>query len=600
MVAVGAGAVVHPHLASVTPGGNGTASINLNQPIASFNINTYEGSEEEDSEVMGLVWPEVYIVQDNNTITPNLDLLTQAPTTTVTAGVQKTVYKISSSAKWYDGTPIDAVDFQYNWQALSGSSTYKDIKNKPYDIGGDTGYDLIKSVTGSAPFASGTGTSCKAAYRGSLCPNGLTVTVTYKKHDTFADWKSLFGSIAPEHILAVKGWNKVGPHCSSTLNNTIMSGSWYYISNCTGSLDTGETVTLTRNPNYWGTAAALKNIVFVDAVGDDDSGIADLASGTINVFYPNTPTSTYISNAQANSGVVDYSSAPGDEFEHVDFNENNPYLSKLLVREAVAHAINRQTIVTDVADPVAPGTQPLGNRLILPGQVGYVDGSNGGTADTNYTSVNDSLAASELTAAGYHMGTDGKIQTTGTGNKHDMTFQLLTTTAAARASECTIIQSDEAAIGITVKCNEESSPWCNIESPTHAIAVANGGAQAGCIMSIAGGSYDLALFAWVGSPFLSGNEAVYSNPTTPAGGENWTGFNNATVTTDLANAATATTPTAEQTDCDNADTILWQNMDTLPLYQKPIMFAWTHGLKNVIMNPTSAGPTWDGNEWGYN
>ena len=55
-----------------------------------------------------------------------------------------------------------------------------------------------------------------------LCPNGRTVTVTFKP--SFADWRSLFTNIVPAHIARTVGWNTgfTGPA-------QVISGSWFKI-----------------------------------------------------------------------------------------------------------------------------------------------------------------------------------------------------------------------------------------------------------------------------------------------------------------------------------------------------------------------------------
>jgi len=56
--------------------------------------------------------------------------------------------------------------------------------------------------------------------------------------------------------------------------------------------------------------------------------------------------------------------------------------------------------------------------------------------------------------------------------------------------------------------------------------------------------------------------------------------------------------TTEATDFNQADTLMWKDMDTLPLFEEPTMFAWSSGYANVVPNASSAGFTWNAQEWG--
>jgi peptide/nickel transport system substrate-binding protein len=45
------------------------------------------------------------------------------------------------------------------------------------------------------------------------------------------------------------------------------------------------------------------------------------------------------------------------------------------------------------------------------------------------------------------------------------------------------------------------------------------------------------------------------------------------------------------------DALLWEQMGTLPLYQKPTFIAYTSNIEGVEDNPTQAGPLWNASTW---
>ena len=55
----------------------------------------------------------------------------------------------------------------------------------------------------------------------------------------------------------------------------------------------------------------------------------------------------------------------GLEFEHFDFNQSDPYLAKLQVREAIAHGVDRQSIITRTVGEIEKGITPLGSRMLV-------------------------------------------------------------------------------------------------------------------------------------------------------------------------------------------------------------------------------------------
>src|SRR5271167_2605271 len=90
--------------ASSTSGG--TATMALDENLAGFNINTSAASEYVLQEIMNLVWPQAFII--NNKLQPvtNSQLLQSA--TETSSNPQTIVYTLNPKAVWSDGTPITA------------------------------------------------------------------------------------------------------------------------------------------------------------------------------------------------------------------------------------------------------------------------------------------------------------------------------------------------------------------------------------------------------------------------------------------------------------------------------------------------------------
>ena len=538
----------------------GTATMALDENLVGFNINTSAASEFVLQEIMNMVWPQAFIV--NNKLQPvlNSQLLQSASVTSTGSEPQTVVYKINPKAVWSDGTPITADDFIYNWQAQSGNPAYTDVGGQPYDDASTSGYNQIQSVVGSAPSG---GAACApgstADRNAGLCPNGRTVTVTFKP--SFADWRAIYTNIVPAHIARTVGWNTgfAGPA-------QAISGSWYTIT----SYNSNQSVVLTRNPSYWGTPGKLNKLVF-QFFSDDSQLVPALQNKEINIFNPSTVNLSIVQTA-AQVPNAKTATLPGLEFEHFDFNQADPYLAKLQVREAIAHGVNRPSIILRTVGQIEKGINPLGSRMLVSTQKGY--------KGTNYA-FNTSQSTNLLKEAGFKKASDGYFQPDyGPQKGKDLTFTIQSTSGnTIRSQTEQLFQAQMKAIGIKINIqNYDANTFFGTNLPN--------------------GTYQIAEFAWVTTPFVSGNQPIYCSYTnTNQCGENWTHSANADVDKLMATGSSAPSQSKEINDYNEADAILWQNMVTLPLYQKPQFWAWSNNLKGVLPNTSSVGVTWNAENW---
>ena len=553
VVSTYASAAPKAHAAS----GGGTATMALDETLAGLNVNTSASNEFVLQEIMNLVWPTVYITTGGLKEILNTTFVTSVKETN---NPQRITYTINPKAVWQDGTPITADDFIYNWQTQSGLAKYTDVGHKAFQPAGTTGYNQIATVVGSKP-ASGAACAAGSAkdYNAGLCPNGSTVTVTFSK--PFADWQSLFGNIVPAHVGRVVGWNTGFKGATQTI-----SGSWYEIKSVSDS-----SVVLVRNPKFWATPGKLSSIVF-QQFGDDTQEVPALANSEVQVINPLTVDLSIVQAANQVPGIV-AKTVPGLEFEHFDFNQSDPYLAKLAVRQAIAYGTNRKEIISHTVGEIDSSIQPLGNRMYMNSQPQYVNNA------PQYDTVNVAMAKSLLKGLGFTMGSDGYFHPNyGPLKGKDLTFVINSTTGnASRAATEQIFQANMKAVGIKIEIQ-------NFAAGT-------------LFPNIAKGDYQITEFAWVATPFVSANESIYCSYNLATCGQNWTHFTNAAVDKLVFAGAGASSNAAETQDFNAADKILWAQMDTLPLYQKPQFDAWSTSIHNVIPNASSSGITWNGQVW---
>jgi glutathione transport system substrate-binding protein len=544
--------------AKASSSSGGTATMALDENLSGFNVNTSAATSFVLQEILNMVWPQVFIV--NNKFQPVLNTQLMESASVTSQDPQTVVYKLNPKAVWSDGTPITADDFIYNWQAQSGNPAYTDVGGKPYDDASTSGYSQIQSVIGSDPSGGAACAPGSTADRNvGLCPNGRTITVTFKP--AFADWRSLFTNVVPAHVARTVGWNTgfTGP-------NQVVSGSWFKVQ----SYSANQSLVLTRNPTYWGTPAKLDKLVF-QFFSDDSQLVPALQNHEINMMNPTTVNLSIVQNANQVSNTTKVT-VPGLQFEHFDFNQADPYLAKVQVREAIAHGVNRSSLIARTVGQVSSQIKPLGSRMLVPTQQGYQ-----GTSFAYDPSTSNNL----MKEAGFKKGSDGYWKPDfGPQKGHDLTFTIESTSGnSVRAQTEELFQAQMKAIGIKINIqNYDTSTFFGT--------------------NLVDGTYQIAEFAWISTPFVSGNQPIYCSYTnTSSCGENWTHSASAHVDQLLSSGSSAPSQSKEISDYNQADAILWQNMVTLPLYQQPQFWAWSNNLKGVVTNASSVGITWNAENW---
>jgi peptide/nickel transport system substrate-binding protein len=521
----------------------GTFTYALDQDIAGFNINQATDSEFVLQEIMNQVWPTVYVIP--NTLQPQLDTNYVTSATVTSTSPQTVVYQINPKAVWSDGVPFNAADFIYNYQANSGNPKYTDVGGKAFEPASTSGYNQVKSVTGSN--------------------GGKTVTVVFST--PFSDWKSLFSDMMPAHIAKVVGFN----NGFQTFNAAVkVSGGPFEIQSYTQGQDLVEV----RNPKWWGTPAPLDKLIF-RFFADDNQIPPALQNSEVNGANP-AQASLQFKDAIAAVPNLTTTVEAGLEFQHMDFNQANPYLAKLDVRQAIAFGTNRADMVNRIVGPITTAVKPLNNRIFVPGQPQYQDTSGGLGA------FDPAKAKQLLQASGMTMGSDGYFHpSSGPQAGKDLTFTISTTSGEpVRAEIEQLFQSYMKNIGIKI----------NIQNYSPNTLFGTVGPKS---------EYDIIEFAWVSTPFPSGNQPIYCSYTNAnLCGENWNHFANPQVDALFTQAAATLDPAKAATLYNQADALLWKNMVTLPLFQQPQLTTWTSTFGNIVPNTSSVGLTWNAQTWG--
>jgi peptide/nickel transport system substrate-binding protein len=524
----------------------GTLTYALDQDVAGFNVLNVTDNAFVLGQMLDQTWPSVFVIQPNLSLALNTNVVTSAAVTNTNP--QTVVYQINPKATWSDGTPISAQDFIYNWQAQSGNPAYKDVGGKPFLPASTAGFSSIKSVTSSN--------------------NGKTATVVFAK--PFGDWKSLYGAgtpIIPAHTAQKVGFNTgfqtFGPAVQ-------VSGGPYEIQ----SYAQGQDLIEVRNPHYWGVPGNLSKIVF-RFITDDTQIPPAMQNGEVNLTNP-TLASTAFKAAVLGIPNTTTTVIPGLEFQHMDFNQANPYLALANVRHAIADGTNRAEMVQRIVGPLTSKIGPLQNRMFMPIQPQYQDTSGG------YGAFNPSMAKTLLSQSNMTMGSDGYFHPKfGPESGKDLSLNISTTSGVpVRAEIEQLFQADMKTIGIKI----------NIQNYNANTLFGTIGPKS---------EYDIIQFAWVSSPFASANQSIYCSYTNASlCGSNWNHYANTQVD-NLFNQAVSSVNLAQSTTLYNQiDSILWKDMVTLPLFEAAQLYTWSNTYGNIIPNPSLTGVPWNAQVWG--
>ncbi|SFF73737.1 peptide/nickel transport system substrate-binding protein [Actinacidiphila alni] len=502
-------------------------------------LNAYQADASADTEtIAGATLPAMYRLDGHGAPQEDTDFLTgadvaQSPRQTVT-------YHLNPKAKWSDGRAVGAADFIAQWKALNG-------KNSAYWTSRNAGYDRISDVRQGK--------------------DAQQVEVTFAT--PYADWRSLFSPLYPKSVTSDADTFNDGVRTKLP----VVAGPF-----AVKAVDSKKgTVTLVRNPSWWGDRAKLDQLVLT-AVPMDKRAAA-LAAGTLDLAEIDPET---VSKVAATKGLA-VRKAPDAAYAQLAINGSTGPLADERVRHAVARAIDRKAIASSVLKPLGLPAEALGNHLVLPSQNGYHDNSSA-------LGSNDIQQAQALLAdAGW------KRSTAKTG---DQAAGGPGRTAASGA--VTVV---EPAAAVTKSGKQLSmrfvlpagSPTLDAVGSRIATMLSGIGIRTEITKvdgdsyfqdHIASGDFDLALYSWPGTAYPATDDTpIFAKPVPAPDGSLTVAQNYTRVGTDqidqLLDRAGGELDAGQARDLTTkADARIWAAAGSVPLYQRPGLV----GLRTTVAN----------------
>jgi peptide/nickel transport system substrate-binding protein len=542
--------LVHADRSSVAQGG--TLRWAVDAVPTTFNAFQSDATE-ATTLVDEAVLPTLFTLDAHAVATPDPDYLT---------GVQETsqqprtiVYHLNPKAVWSDGKPLSAADFSAQWKALNG-------QNQAFWAAGGAGYADIASVgQGATP---------------------QDVKVVFAK--PYAPWKGLFTPLYPAADTATPAAFNQG----SRTGLAAGAGPFRLKKSATGG-----TVTVVRNVSWWGAPAKLDAIDFTAVA--PDARTAALKAGTLDVAdlsgaVEDSGAAALTQAAAVTGFTLHRASAPA--YLQLTLNGGSGPLADPDLRRAVARAVDRAQIADAVLKPLGLPAVALGSHLVMADQSGYQD-------DSSALGAGAGDAGRQLDAAGWHVGgpvavaqgdavapsgaaTGGSAPSGSAGGAsgspapggrskdgRPLTLTLLTRTGSALDAQVAgLLTAQLGKVGIPVTTRSVSGASFFSDH-------------------IASGDFDLALFSWPASDFPVADEAaLFTKPQvgpdgTPVDGQNLSGTGTDEVDHLLTQASAALDPATAARLISEADTRIWQEAPSLPLFQRPELVAVRSDVANA-------------------
>ena len=251
-------------------------------------------------------------------------------------------YHVRPEARWSDGTPVTARDFQFTQNVFAR---------------------YLEDPDG--------------LYRNVLRTRVLDAkTFRVELRQRFAQWRDLYSMILPRHALEGEDVTKVWRDSVDNPKTGQPIGNGPFL---ISRLERGKQITLVRNPHYWGPHLAyLDRVVQRFADVDRDDPLAPFRENKVDVAFTlgsTAPLSAGDAGAIRELAGWRTRAWPATFMEHFMFRVSSgghPALSSKLVRRALAYGIDRVAIAREILrDAPASSRLPLDSTVFLPTEPFY-------------------------------------------------------------------------------------------------------------------------------------------------------------------------------------------------------------------------------------
>ncbi len=436
-------------------------------------------------------------------------------------------YHIRRAARWSDGVPVTARDFLFTHRAR---------------------------VAGSAELGEGERDDLRHV-RNVSAVDAKTVRVVLRSR--FSGWRSLFGNVLPSHTLQGEDLTKIWIDRIDNPKTGRPIGSGPFLLE---SWERGRQLTLVRNPRYWGAHRAYLDRIVIRFRVESENPVDWFRNGELDVADGIFPDSVAALRREAGVKVLAGPSAGYQGFTFRIGPGGHPALRNKLIRRALAHAIDRATLVREVPGQINPSLRPLQSLLFLVQSPYY-------RPNWSKYRYRPALATRLLEQAGCRRGADSIYSCAG----ERLSLRFVTNAGISpRARILSLVQAQLRRSGVEV---------VPIFAPSRTFI--------GTILP--SGDFDVALFGFFSAPNPTGN-AIFGC----GGSENFSGYCQRLVTRDLDQADRILDARQQARVMNRADAQMARDVPMLPLNQIPVATAVRDTVRNFAqsLNPLTNSENW--------
>lgn len=321
-------------------------------------------------------------------------------------------------------------------------------------------------------------------------------------------------------------------------------------------------ITLEPNPNWWGEAPMLDQITFREL--EADAAPAAFQNQEIDSFDIAASANGYSLASSTPGAVVRQGVAPN--WRHFTFNSTAGVLTDKGVRQAIVQGIDRAAIAESDLAGVPALQELLGNHFFSIGQKGYQDNS-------DVTPYDPEAAGAKLDELGWTFNESTGIREKD-GQPLAVSFTVLQGVPTSE-NEGNLFQSQMKAIGVDVRLDQQPS------------------AEFATILDE--NRFEVIAFSWIGTQYpLANIGQIYGDPAKNS--SNYALINDPELNEMITQNGAELDEDARIEQANEIDRRIWENVHTLPLYQRPDLIA----VQDTIANYGAFGlSTTRPEDWGY-
>ncbi len=436
-------------------------------------------------------------------------------------------YHIRRAARWSDGVPVTARDFLFTHRArVAGSAELAEFER-----------DDLRRV------------------RSVSALDAKTVRVVLRSR--FSGWRSLFGNVLPSHALQGEDLTKIWIDRIDNPKTGRRIGSGPFLLE---SWERGRQLTLVRNPRYWGAHRAYLDRIVIRFRVESENPVDWFRNGELDVADGIFPDSVAALRREPGVKVLAGPSAGYQGFTFRIGPGGHPALRNKLIRRALAHAIDRATLVREVPGQINPSLRPLQSLLFLVQSPYY-------RPNWSKYRYRPALATRLLEQAGCRRGADSIYSCAG----ERLSLRFVTNAGISpRARILSLVQAQLRRSGVEV---------VPIFAPSRTFI--------GTILP--SGDFDVALFGFFSPPNPTGNDVFGCG-----GSQNFSGYCQRLVTRDLDQANRILDARQQARVMNRADAQMARDVPMLPLNQIPVATAVRDTVRNFgqSLNPLTNSENW--------